>query len=329
MKKSGMIFIKLKMLVMAFLIFTISCTKEEAEIPQVATLPVKDVACTGASSGGDVLCDGGAPITARGVCWSISKNPTTDDHHTTDGKDKGRFSSVLAGLSENTTWYLRAYATNEAGTAYGESVSFTTAQGCGGTIEDIDGNVYKVVAIGRQTWMAENLRTTNYNDGSPGLDRAGLNFHNFFSGVYSYPEHDSVYSIPYGALYNYYAVETGKLCPKGWHVPSNAEWNELKDYIGEKGFLGKEGKTIKSTTGWAQGGNGLDVFGFNALPAGLIYTGLPIEFGWLGSFWTSTPLEAPLDNFYVKTKRVASGVDKLYEATDHRSRGLSVRCIKN
>ena len=97
-------------------------------IPTVTTTVVSNITDTTATSGGNVTSDGGAPVTARGVCWNTSSNPTTADNHTTDGSGTGTFVSYLTGLTPNTLYYVRAYATNSVGTAYGNELSFTTLQ---------------------------------------------------------------------------------------------------------------------------------------------------------------------------------------------------------
>ena len=98
------------------------------ELPTVTTTAVSNIAPTTAMSGGNVTADGGADITARGICWSTSQNPTISGNHTTDGTGTGSFNSTMTDLTPNTTYYVRAYATNSEGTAYGEVVSFTTLQ---------------------------------------------------------------------------------------------------------------------------------------------------------------------------------------------------------
>jgi hypothetical protein len=98
------------------------------EIPTVTTTAISNIAPTTAMSGGNVTADGGADITARGICWSTSQTPTISGNHTTDGTGTGSFNSTMTGLTPNTTYYVRAYATNSEGTAYGEVVSFTTLQ---------------------------------------------------------------------------------------------------------------------------------------------------------------------------------------------------------
>lgn len=95
-------------------------------IPTISTTSVSSITATTASSGGDVTSDGGSAVTARGVCWSTSTNPTTSDSKTSDGTGTGSFTSSLTSLSGSTTYYVRAYATNSYGTAYGDQVSFST-----------------------------------------------------------------------------------------------------------------------------------------------------------------------------------------------------------
>ena len=103
-------------------------TKKEIELPEVKTAEVEDITESEAVSGGEVVSDGGAEVTARGICWSTSQTPTIEDNKTTDGSGVGSFTSNLSNLEPQTTYYVRAYATNEKGTAYGEEVSFTTEE---------------------------------------------------------------------------------------------------------------------------------------------------------------------------------------------------------
>ena len=106
--------------------------------PTVTTTTISNIDKTTATGGGNVTADGGGNVTARGICWSTSQNPTVDGNHTTDGTGTGSFTSSMTGLTANTTYYVRAYATNSAGTAYGEQVSFTTLPD--GIPGDVDGN---------------------------------------------------------------------------------------------------------------------------------------------------------------------------------------------
>ena len=104
-----------------------SC-KPEPEKPTVNTASVSDITATTAQSGGEVVSDGGADVTSRGVCWSTNQNPTINDNRTSNGNGVGTFVSTMSDLTPNTTYYVRAYATNSAGTSYGKQVSFTTLE---------------------------------------------------------------------------------------------------------------------------------------------------------------------------------------------------------
>jgi hypothetical protein len=104
----------------------------QASVPQITTTNVSGIASSSAFSGGTITSDGGAAITARGVCWGTNSAPTIADNRTTDGTGSGSFTSTLTGLSPNTNYFIRAYATNSAGTGYGNTISFTTATSSSG-----------------------------------------------------------------------------------------------------------------------------------------------------------------------------------------------------
>lgn len=116
-----------------------SCKKEE--LPTLSTSTITNITATSASSGGNVTSDGGAEVTARGVCWSLNANPSISDLKTSDGSGEGQFTSNLSGLSAGSTYHVRAYATNSVGTAYGADLSFTTLGGAPECITQPAGNM--------------------------------------------------------------------------------------------------------------------------------------------------------------------------------------------
>ena len=119
---------KKHILFLAFVACIMSACKPDLEKPTVVSNLVSQITETSAVAGGEVISDGGAEVTARGVCWSISSNPTIENDKTIDGEGVGSFQSNLSDLSQNMTYYVRAYATNSEGTSYGQEVSFTTLE---------------------------------------------------------------------------------------------------------------------------------------------------------------------------------------------------------
>ena len=138
---------------------------EEATKPSVTTNSVSNITFESATCGGNVTDDGGANVTARGICWSTSQNPTINDNKTTDGSSTGSFTSQLSNLSENTKYYVRAYATNEKGTSYGEQKSFTTLDDP--TIGTING--YEYVDLG----LPSGLKWATCNVGASSPEQHG------------------------------------------------------------------------------------------------------------------------------------------------------------
>ena len=118
---------KLPVLLVLIASLLMSC-KEEKEQPIVKTTTVTEITESSAICGGEVINDGGSEVTARGVCWSTNQNTTIEDNKTTDGNGVGNFTSNIQNLVPNTQYYVRAYATNEVGTSYGDEVSFITLE---------------------------------------------------------------------------------------------------------------------------------------------------------------------------------------------------------
>lgn len=159
-------------------------------------------------------------------------------------------------------------------------------------VTDIDGNVYNTVTIGTQVWMKENLKTTKYNDGTAiplvidSPDWSNLKTPGYTWNICGNNE-DSIIAI-YGALYNWYTVNTGKLCPTGWHVPSDNEWTTLITYLGGENVAG--GKLKAGTADWGSPNIGAtNESGFTALPGGVCYAdGDYSGIGGDGFWWSSS-----------------------------------------
>jgi len=194
------------------------------------------------------------------------------------------------------------------------------------TVIDIDDNTYKTVTIGNQIWMADNLRTTTYNDGSPiTLVEADSEWINLTSGAYCWYKNDeATYGSTYGALYNWYAVDRFKLCPDGWRVPNDEEWRTFEEYLTNNGHNGTEGLVLKAKDGWSNAGSGTDYYGFKALPGGERYS-IYEEIGECGYWWCSTAHTDTYAIFWM----LSSNSKILNRFGGSKVCGFSVRCIKN
>jgi uncharacterized protein (TIGR02145 family) len=305
--------------------------------PTVITSAATLIDLTTATSGGNVTNDGGGSLSAKGVCWSTSSNPTIAlPTKTNDGTTTGSFTSSLTGLSQGTTYYIRAYASNSAGTAYGTQTSFNT------NIEDYEHNKYKTVTIGTQTWMAEDLKSILLNDGTPILnitDNTAWAVDSIAKiPAYCWYNNDPSMKNTFGALYNWYVLGTGKLCPSGWHLPTDGEFGTLELYLGmlpadvnKWGWYGTNvGSAMKTTSGWDLGGNGTNTSGFSSLPGGYRYgaTGTFNDLTRITYWWTISEDGALPTNFAWYRELTYDHNDR-YRATTHKWGAKFARCIKD
>lgn len=313
---------------------SVRCIKGEANIPTLTTTSPFIITSTSTFSGGNITHDGGAEVTKRGVCWNTTGSPMITDSITIDGYGAGNFTSCLTGLNANTSYFVRSYATNTAGTAYGSEFSFTTKPMVDGIVTDVDGNEYHTVTIGTQVWMLENLKTTRFRNG---IEISKNNFGQTTAAYCNY-NNDTLNVANYGRLYNWYALtDSGNIAPKGWHIPSQAEWITLSDYLISTGF-GYEGsgedvaKSLAGTSGWVYSsvagtpGNNQssnNSSGFTGVPGGLKAN----EFYYLGSnaFWWSSTEYNYSDAWFYGLNTLKS---KETIAYDSKKLGFSVRCLK-
>ena len=197
------------------------------------------------------------------------------------------------------------------------------------TVTDIDGNVYNTVTIGTQTWTAENLKTTRYNDGTAiPLVTDSIGWYINTDAYCWYDNDEATYGNTYGALYNWHTVSSTKLCPTGWHAPSENEWTTLADYISGDGHTDAVGKSLKATTIWQIGEAGTDDYGFSAVPSGSrLWSGEFRNSGIIAHWWSTDEGVSEVSGYSCTIFDIG---DRLYRSrTAGKSNGFSIRCIKD
>ncbi len=313
-----------------------SCKKEE--VPALTTSSITNVTGSTATCGGTITDEGSGTIIERGVCWSKEKNPAITDNRSDDGGGAGNYTSNMTNLNSLTTYYVRAYATNKFGTGYGNEINFQTAPpkiNFNGwipydSVTDQDNNIYRIVNIGEQTWMAENLRAIHYQDGSPVQNvtdiKAWIRLNN---GAYCFYGNDTLNKNVYGVLYNWFTVaDPHKICPAGWHVPSDNEWTVLENYLGGSEVAGMK---IKETglRHWVNPNLGAsNESGFTALPSGSRYFSINDDFLGLRFYcmwWSSTEHNTFNESAWYRslnTSEIVSGRNYYLKKS-----GFSIRCV--
>ena len=210
--------------------------------------------------------------------------------------------------------------------------------GCADSSPTIDGHTYKTVKIGNQEWFAENLKTTVYANGDEiPYSRMNESWMNQEMGMRCSYEHDDAMNAKYGQLYNWYTVDDERgLCPSGWHVPSDEDWQDLEVFLGMsradvslEGDRGSDewgmGTKLKAKSGWKNGGNGSNELGFSALASG--YRLSNGSFGYEGNygyFWSSSPYGTSAWD-----RKLGSGNAGVYRTNLNPRFGFSVRCVRD
>jgi uncharacterized protein (TIGR02145 family) len=313
---------------------SVRCLMDDSlKLASVTTLPVTDIADGFAYSGGEVVPDGGTDVIAKGICWSTHPCPSINDEHTVENGGYGSFTGILSGLMSDSVYYVRAYANNSAGVAYGNERSLSTAVHgipCPDLIAfEFENRSYHTVQIGNQCWMKENL---NVGDRISGILEQS---DNSIIEKYCYNNLEENCEI-YGGLYQWeeamqYSSVQGQqgICPAGWHIPVLKEWDTLVEYLGGNEVAGGKLKDF-GTSIWSSPNTGAtNESGFSALPSGIRNLYSPNgNFEALGSsatFWSSN---ADFDPYYwtYDLDFNSTGVNKV---SFHNNSGLSIRCIRN
>jgi uncharacterized protein (TIGR02145 family) len=316
------------LLILILCIAVCGCERcEEEEIgPSVQTLKVENVTMSSALVSGVVEDPGSDVITEKGICWSSDESEPDifANKAKVNAWEEGEFTVKLKDLDPETTYYVRAYAINQFGIGYGEVLHFNYEWE---TIQDIDGNVYRIVTIGDQTWTMDNWKSTHYRDGSP--ISINEDDENWKTGGPALPmmcwydnnreENDSLY----GALYNYYAVANPLIAPEGWRVPSIEDYDQLQAFLG--GYYVGGGKAKTTGPEWeAPNAGATNESHFSAMPGGGRSSGGFWDKGHNAYFMTTT-LAGPgvmACIFYTEVP-----VFDTYMGTDFNT-GFSLRLIK-
>jgi uncharacterized protein (TIGR02145 family) len=203
--------------------------------------------------------------------------------------------------------------------------------GYGSNITDKEGNSYKTVYIGTQQWMAENLKVSKYNDGTtiPNVTD-DAQWANLTTGAWAYYNNDAANNAKYGKLYNWYAVSpttngNKNVCPTGWHVPTDAEWTVLIDYLGGTSVAGGKMKEVGTTSWSSPNTDATNTSLFTGLPGGLANDGNYDLIGGLGYWWSSSE-----NGTYGAWFRYLSAYKgNAYRDDDYKRAGFSVRCLRD
>lgn len=335
-----------ELIVLVIMMLAISCKNDsEQVIPEIKLDSIKNVLMYSAEVYGEVVHIGGYNIDKRGFCWSEQPEPDIKDSIIVVS-DTADFYSIVKNLNPDTEYFVRAFVINCTGVTYSNEFTITTWDG---RLADIDGNNYAGVQIGNQGWMAQNLKTTKYSDGSL-IRSQNLIYkhfwygegHNYLSDIEADLDKDgdldeddgNLYVETFGLLYTWAAAnnspdvykgnnanltDTRNICPSGWHLPSEKEFKELIE------VSGYSSQALKSESHWLSE-PGTDDFGFNALPGGVKhhtgeYNGL-----FYGTSFISTDTLNSVNGVFMG---IGNSYNQPYISFGSKSSATAIRCIKN
>lgn len=338
------------------LLFSIlACESAEESTPLLMTIDFMEYESEGRYIiTGTIASMGDQEISSLGVCWGESENPDNEgcSLELEPPFSTGKFTVSVSGLAASTCFYFRAYAVLNSTTVYSEIKEFTTRPSAENMLMDADGNIYKTVKIGDQTWMAENLKATMYADKTPiPLVEDDVEWFDFTRESLGFCWYENVltHGYAYGGLYTWAAatrafegistIEEGVqgVCPDGWHLPSDDEWKQLEMHLGmsqadadaedwrgfdQGGKLKQEGNTY-----WDEPNSGAtDEHGFNALPTGFRHGSAEFM-----NLYQSTRMWTSTQNGYGYAWYRELSFDRasVYRNYFGVYNGYSVRCVKD
>jgi len=295
-------------------------------IPAVYTQPVNYIKIRSARTGVWVSGNSTVYVTRKGVCYGTDPNPTVENSLVRDIPGGGNYYATLYSLSPATKYYVRGFAITVAGTGYGKELHFTTYKD---SVADIDGRYYYTTDLGSDEWLGSNLCVTRYNNGDPlgTTDPSFVNIEPEAEPKYQWPYLGDDGKVPdYGRYYTWHAVnDSRKLCPAGWHIPSDEEWTELINWYGGELKAGDPMKYISVL--W-------DIYhlplnddsGFNAVGSGYRKPdGTFIEFRQSTTFWSSASLSVT----EAYSRRIEGLTPVVARVASSKSSGFSVRCVRD
>jgi len=294
--------------------------------PSIRSQRFEDVSLTGARLAGEVLGNylGTAVTFEYGLTTAYGISITADQSPLDEELQIREVSVPISDLTSSTVYHFRIKAINELGTTYSSDMKFTTFHS---TISDIDGNVYFTVQIGTQLWMAENLKTTKYRDGT-NIPNVNKDWETLATGAYCWYNCDAVNKNSFGGYYNWYAVADNRnLCPTGWHVPSADECRTLIEFLGKY----VAGTKIKSFDTWLGASVITNESGFSGLAGGycsgssLGSNNSFFNVGDEGTWWSSTSWVTNMA-FSLATYSYGNGATVI---SDIQKDGENVRCVKD
>ena len=274
-------------------------TNVETQLASVQTNSAVYVTDSSVKLSGKVTNDGDAAILSKGFCISTNIQPTIYDLKLEVKNSSADFSGEIFGLKNNTTYYVRTYVTNSKGINYGNEQVIKTYHAYA---YDIEANKYGVVNIGDQYWLAENLKTTKYTDGT------AINTNSIYM------------SSDYGVYYSR-QINIDKVCPVNWHLPSVSDWTALINYLGGSNVAGGKLKESNLKEWKTPNTDASNSFMFSARPTGINGTQ---NVGESAYFWSSE-----LGNYFPKSLKLDnnSGSAVLTPIFDQDKR--VIRCVKN
>lgn len=321
----------------AILIFLIACKKDDnTEQVTFSDIQISEITANSATVSGEIYVPENIIVNEFGICWNNESLPTTENYKEIFSIPAGNYTCQIQNLLPNTEYYFRAFAITNLGTSYSIEQKITTLNGSDitfnpnisyGTMTDIDGNTYYTVMIGNQTWMAENLKVTHYQNGDL-IEHVTDNqqWSERTTGAYCAYQNEPENVNSYGLLYNWYAInDERKIAPEGWRVPTTEDYQILSDYLGSDTESGAKIKEV-GTTHWKSPNAGADnASGLTALPGGIRYDdGSFNNKTWNCYFWTATQ---KTDNRSWYRVLYSDNTNLDLEYTSYKF-GLSIRCIK-